>query len=70
MVILCLFETGVNKQHRPTVSANKCNCYAGSTKVKFHGGASWLYNLFSSKIEDVLKRQLQGKVNKQQNIYC
>ena len=30
--------------------------------VTFHGGASWLYNLFSSDIADEVKSALNGQI--------
>ncbi|XP_068450782.1 bactericidal permeability-increasing protein-like [Clinocottus analis] len=49
-------ETG-----RPTVSTVSCAASVGSVSVKFHGGASWLYNLFrkfiNKALENTLKKQ-------------
>lgn len=43
-----------------------------SVKVRFHGGASWLYNLFSSKVErpvrDILRRRVCDEANKVINV--
>uniref|UniRef100_A0A8C6S4N4 Bactericidal permeability-increasing protein n=1 Tax=Neogobius melanostomus TaxID=47308 RepID=A0A8C6S4N4_9GOBI len=50
-------ETG-----RPTVSGTNCAASVGSVSIKFHGGASWLYNLFSSFIEKALRSALQEKI--------
>ena len=41
---------GLSGKHEPTVSVSKCSAGIGHLKIKFHGGASWLYNLFSSVI--------------------
>lgn len=47
---------------RPTVQAVDCSATVGDVHVKFHGGASWFYNLFrhviGRKIRDHLKRQI------------
>ena len=33
--------------HEPTVATQACSTSIGKIDVTFHGGASWLYNLFS-----------------------
>nr|XP_055040470.1 lipopolysaccharide-binding protein-like isoform X2 [Misgurnus anguillicaudatus] len=50
-------ETG-----RPSVSMTSCTSTLGSVNVKFHGGASWLYNLFSSYIDKALQSALQKQI--------
>ncbi|KAK2862587.1 hypothetical protein Q5P01_002120 [Channa striata] len=50
-------ETG-----RPTVSSVNCEASVSSVSVKFHGGASWLYNLFTSFIEKALRNELAKKI--------
>uniref|UniRef100_A0A8C2A5D2 Bactericidal permeability-increasing protein n=1 Tax=Cyprinus carpio TaxID=7962 RepID=A0A8C2A5D2_CYPCA len=52
---------------RPTVSMTNCAATVGSVNVKFHGGASWLYNLFSSFINKALCNALQKQVR---NLGC
>ncbi|XDV51926.1 hypothetical protein PO909_020718 [Leuciscus waleckii] len=47
---------------RPTVSMTNCAATVGSVNVKFHGGASWLYNLFSSFINKALRNALQKQI--------
>ncbi|XP_016391149.1 bactericidal permeability-increasing protein-like [Sinocyclocheilus rhinocerous] len=47
---------------RPTVSVTKCEAAVGSVKVRFHGGASWLYNLFDSFINKALRNALQKQI--------
>ncbi|XP_051767500.1 bactericidal permeability-increasing protein isoform X2 [Ctenopharyngodon idella] len=47
---------------RPTVSMASCAATVGSVNVKFHGGASWLYNLFSSFINKALHSALQKQI--------
>ncbi|XP_048026796.1 bactericidal permeability-increasing protein-like [Megalobrama amblycephala] len=47
---------------RPTVSMTNCAATVGSVNVKFHGGASWLYNLFSSFINKALRSALQKQI--------
>ncbi|XP_067102897.1 bactericidal permeability-increasing protein-like [Osmerus mordax] len=50
-------ETG-----RPAVSSVNCVTDLGSAKVKFHGGASWLYNLFRSYINKALSKAIQKQI--------
>ncbi|RXN31248.1 bactericidal permeability-increasing -like protein [Labeo rohita] len=47
---------------RPMVSVTNCAATVGSVNVKFHGGASWLYNLFRSFINKALRNALQKKI--------
>uniref|UniRef100_A0A3Q3WLL0 Bactericidal permeability-increasing protein n=1 Tax=Mola mola TaxID=94237 RepID=A0A3Q3WLL0_MOLML len=47
---------------RPEVSNTDCTATVGSTTVKFHGGASWLYNLFSKFIDEALRNALQKQI--------
>ncbi|XP_036387281.1 bactericidal permeability-increasing protein-like [Megalops cyprinoides] len=50
-------ETG-----HPAVSCASCAATVGSANIKFHGGASWLYNLFSSFIDKALRSALQKQI--------
>ncbi|XP_019734900.1 bactericidal permeability-increasing protein-like [Hippocampus comes] len=50
-------ETG-----RPQVSNVDCTATVGTVNIKFHGGASWLYNLFRSFINKALSNALQKKI--------
>ncbi|KAI3370455.1 hypothetical protein L3Q82_025222, partial [Scortum barcoo] len=50
-------ETG-----RPVVSAVDCGASVGSASIKFHGGASWLYNLFKEFIDKALQNSLQKQI--------
>lgn len=50
-------ETG-----RPTVSSVNCAANVGSASIKFHGGASWLYNLFKNFIDKALRNALQKQI--------
>ena len=47
---------------RPSISTASCSGNVGDLNVKFHGGASWLYNLFKSKIADSIKSQLNSVI--------
>eukprot|EP00118_Oscarella_pearsei_P000198 m.4415 g.4415 ORF g.4415 m.4415 type:complete len:501 (+) comp10700_c0_seq1:23-1525(+) len=46
----------------PTISTKSCSFDIGHMDITFHGGASWLYNLFSDSISDALKGSIQGTV--------
>uniref|UniRef100_A0A673W5G2 Bactericidal permeability-increasing protein n=1 Tax=Salmo trutta TaxID=8032 RepID=A0A673W5G2_SALTR len=50
-------ETG-----RPMVSTVNCVANVGRASIKFHGGASWLYNLFKSYIDKALRSALQKQI--------
>ncbi|CAL9688934.1 unnamed protein product [Knipowitschia caucasica] len=50
-------ETG-----RPTVSGSSCSAAVGSVSIKFHGGASWLYNLFKDFIDKALRSALEKQI--------
>ncbi|KAL7843356.1 hypothetical protein AOLI_G00248680 [Acnodon oligacanthus] len=47
---------------RPVVNGVNCQAVVGSAKIKFHGGASWLYNLFSKFIDKALRSALQKQI--------
>ncbi|XP_073325305.1 bactericidal permeability-increasing protein-like [Pagrus major] len=46
----------------PAVSSANCAANVGSAKVKFHGGASWLYNLFSKYINKALRSAMEKQI--------
>ncbi|KAK6318929.1 hypothetical protein J4Q44_G00101400 [Coregonus suidteri] len=51
-----------DKTSRPTVSSVNCVANVGSASIKFHGGASRLYNLFKSYIDKALRSTLQKQI--------
>lgn len=53
---------GADSKGHATLSCSTCSLNIGSLSIKFHGGASWLYNLFSDYISDQLKASIQGQV--------
>jgi lipopolysaccharide-binding protein len=53
---------GVDTKGHATLKASGCSLNIGHLSIKFHGGASWLYNLFSSYIADALKGNIQSQV--------
>nr|BAM21038.1 bactericidal permeability increasing protein/lipopolysaccharide binding protein [Oplegnathus fasciatus] len=50
-------ETG-----RPAVSSVNCAATVGSARIKFRGGASWLYNLFRKFIDKALRKAMQKQI--------
>lgn len=46
----------------PTVSGANCAANVGSARVKFHRGASWLYNLFSKYINRALRKAMEKQI--------
>ncbi|CAI8045639.1 Lipopolysaccharide-binding protein [Geodia barretti] len=46
------------------VSTNYCDLHIGKLDIQFDGGASWLYNLFSSDISDELKGSIEEQICK------
>lgn len=51
-------------QGHPTLKTTGCSLSIGHLGITFHGGASWLYNLFNDQIADAIKSSLQGQVYK------
>ncbi|XP_024126054.1 bactericidal permeability-increasing protein [Oryzias melastigma] len=47
---------------KPEASSASCSASVSSAKVKFHGGASWLYNLFSKFIDKALRKALEKQM--------
>lgn len=50
-------ETG-----RPAVSSINCAATVGDVSIKFHGGASWLYNLFKKFVDKALRKTLEKQI--------
>ena len=53
---------GASATGEPTIAATGCNCRVGSLRIRTHGGASWLYNLFIDKVERPLRATMQLKI--------
>ena len=49
-------------QGHATLSTTGCSFDIGGISVEFHGGASWLYNLFDGSIASAIKDDLQDQV--------
>lgn len=55
-------KLGVDSKGHPTIAAGGCSSSIGDAKIHFHGGASWLYNLFDSYIDKKIKGTIQDKL--------
>ncbi|XP_063694485.1 bactericidal permeability-increasing protein-like [Bolinopsis microptera] len=55
-------QIGTTDKGEPHVTTKTCSFNIGHVDVTFHGGASWLYNLFSSSIADALKDAIKDQV--------
>ena len=53
---------GITKNNAPQLHVGTCSASVGSLNIKFHGGASWLYNLFKDPIADAIKKALQPQL--------
>ncbi|XP_067651413.1 bactericidal permeability-increasing protein-like [Haliotis asinina] len=49
---------------KPKLTGSSCSSGIGGVKIRFHGGASWLYNLFTGPIEKKAKDLLKGQMCK------
>ena len=54
--------TGMTSKGEPSVRVQRCTFDAGSVDVKFHGGTSWLINLFHKKISGAIESALNDQV--------
>ena len=62
MFIFTSSTLGKSDKGTPNVTSEKCSVSVGNVDVTFHGGFSWLYNLFSSTISDSLKSSIEDQV--------
>ena len=53
---------GKTSTGKPNIWTTGCSSTVSDVRVKFHGGASWLYNVFSKAIENNLKKALKKQV--------
>ncbi|XP_065839667.1 bactericidal permeability-increasing protein-like [Oscarella lobularis] len=60
--LTAVVNLGVDSSGHPTVSDKSCSFVIGNLDVHFHGGASWLYNLFADNIADGLKGSMEKSV--------
>ena len=44
------------------LKSDYCHLYIDKLEIDFHGGASWLYNLFSNYIANDLKGSIESQV--------
>lgn len=50
----------MDKHGRPTMRSVDCSCSVASADIRFHGGAAWIYNMFSGMLEGKLKDVVGG----------
>uniref|UniRef100_A0AAU7NHM7 Bactericidal permeability-increasing protein n=1 Tax=Anguilla rostrata TaxID=7938 RepID=A0AAU7NHM7_ANGRO len=62
LTITSLITLQSDETGRPTVSNANCVARVGSVNIKLHGGASWLYNLFDSFIDQALREALENQI--------
>ncbi|KAI0219823.1 hypothetical protein LSAT2_028649 [Lamellibrachia satsuma] len=53
---------GMDKTGHATIHTTGCASSVFGMRVKFHGGASWLYNLFERNIKHTMERQISEKL--------
>ena len=53
---------GSTASGEPTIRTTGCTCHIDRLKIRLHGGASWLYNLFMGHVERGLRDNLQRKI--------
>ena len=53
---------GKDDNGHATLQTTGCSLDVGGVSVDFHGGASWLYNLFDGTIEDLVEDKMQTEV--------
>ncbi|XP_068929997.1 bactericidal permeability-increasing protein-like [Petaurus breviceps papuanus] len=65
MMLSVLIEMGWDGAGRLVVSPAGCSCHIGHLDVTFHGGASWLYNIFTGVLENPIRQELDSKLCKE-----
>lgn len=53
---------GSDSTGRPHIRAHACRCSVTHVEVKFHGGTSWLYNLFAGNVDKAIQRSVDSKL--------
>nr|XP_020846344.1 bactericidal permeability-increasing protein-like isoform X1 [Phascolarctos cinereus] len=65
MMLAVLVEVGWDGAGRLVVSPAGCSCLIGHLGITFHGGASWLYNIFTGALEHPLRQEFGNKLCKE-----
>ncbi|KAL4234373.1 hypothetical protein ACF0H5_006020 [Mactra antiquata] len=60
-------DIDANSEGRPDIAAKGCSSSFGDVDFKFHGGMSWLYNIFRENVANVIKDSLNGQLCKMIN---
>lgn len=53
---------GMDSTGRPTVKAANCQAHVGGLSIDLHGGASWLYNLFTGLFSGQIKSSVESSL--------
>ncbi|KAG8007388.1 Bactericidal permeability-increasing protein [Nibea albiflora] len=61
LTITTTIATKSDETGRPVVSSVNCSATVNSATIKFHHGASWLYNLFKKFISKALRKAMEKK---------
>lgn len=56
------FSMGADANGRPTIEFRSCQSNVNGVSVTFHGGASWIYNMFTTNLERHLADGIQHKL--------
>ncbi|XP_058846759.1 bactericidal permeability-increasing protein-like [Acipenser ruthenus] len=62
LAVSVLVGVGSDSTGHLTVSSANCDASVGDLEVTFHGGTSWLYNLFKKIIQGLVHEQLNNKL--------
>ncbi|XP_074613864.1 bactericidal permeability-increasing protein-like [Acropora palmata] len=60
--VTVIAKLGVDSGGHPSIASANCSSSIGGVSIHFHGGASWLYNLFDHYIDGKIKGVLQDKL--------
>lgn len=55
-------KLGADSTGHPSIATSSCSSSIGDVNIHFHGGASWLYNLFDKYVAGKIKDTLQDKL--------
>ena len=62
LILMMIFIFPGEASGKPTVHATGCSSHVGDVDVKFHGGDSWLLNLFRDNAEDAVEDAINKMV--------
>ncbi|XP_028667768.2 bactericidal permeability-increasing protein [Erpetoichthys calabaricus] len=62
IVLSVVVQIGMDSTGRLSLACVSCDSSVGDLGITFHGGASWLYNLFSDTIDQRIREELDRKL--------